>query len=166
MQKLAALAFVLLSATACSKKAGGGDACDGSIKHLMSLQGDEMKGAPPEMKTQMEAMMNKVSSAMIKSCVDTKWSKEVTDCLSAAKKMDDAKPCEEKLTPEQKTASDKAAEAAMADAPPPGGAMKKEEAPPAPTEGSAAPAPTPTEGSAAPAPAGSADGSAAAPEAK
>jgi len=170
MQKLAALAFVLLSATACSKKSGG-DACDSSIKHLMSLQGDELKGAPPEMKTQMEAMMNKVSGAMIKSCVDTKWSKEVTDCLSAAKKMDDAKPCEEKLTPEQKTASDKAAEAAMADAQPPAGAMKKE----APTEGSAAPAPTegsaaptPTEGSAAPAPAaaGSADGSAAAPEAK
>jgi len=163
MQKFAALAFIILSATACSKKSGDGGACGDSIKHLMSLQGDELKGAPPEMKTQMETMMNKVSSAMIKSCTDTKWSKEVTDCLSATKTMEDAKPCEEKLTPAQKTASDEAAKAAMSDMAPPTGAMKKDDMPtaPAPTEGSAAP--TPTEGSAAPAPTegSAADGSAA-----
>lgn len=147
MQKFAVLAFVIISAGACSKKGGDGGSCGDSIKHLMSLQGDALKDAPPEMKAEMDATMAKVSAAMIQSCTDTKWSKEVTDCLSAVKKLDDAKPCEEKLTPEQKTASDKAAAAALAEMPPPGGAMKKkEEAPPEP-EGTVAP--------------GSADGSAA-----
>jgi hypothetical protein len=131
------VAIALTAAVGCKKKdgAGGGSDCAGAVDHMMQVQmGSMPKDMPEDMKKQMNDMMNKAKAAIVKSCVDTKWSGDAISCIKSIKSEDESKKCDEKLTKDQRDAAEKAAAEATGMG---GPAMKKDEEPKAP-EGSAA----------------------------
>ena len=132
------VAIALTAAVGCKKKdgAGGGSDCAGAVDHMMQVQmGSMPKDMPADMKKQMDDMMGKAKAAIIKSCVDTKWSGDAISCIKSIKSEDESKKCDEKLTKDQRDAAEKAA----ADATGMGGpAMKKDDDMKAPPEGGSA----------------------------
>jgi hypothetical protein len=105
--------------TACGKKGGGasGD-CAAAVDHMMTVSVASMpKDMPEDMKKAMNDMIAKAKGAVTKSCVDTRWSAEVINCIKAAKTDEEGRKCEESLTQEQRDAAKKAASAAAGEPP-------------------------------------------------
>ena len=83
------------------------DDCKSVSQHLIDL-GREENDAVGDERAKALRTMGAASEAMLKTCRDMKWSKDMTDCMLAATKIDDAEACGEKLTQEQKDAWAKA----------------------------------------------------------
>jgi len=111
----------LMLVAACSKGSGGGaksgDDCGVAVAHMAELQKTGLpKGMPEAQLKKLEAVVAKTGEAIAASCREMKWSKEAVTCIKDLKSVDEAKQCDDKFTPEQRKAAEKAAETAMEEA--------------------------------------------------
>jgi hypothetical protein len=101
-----AFSLVALLALGCGGKKSGDceSAVDKAVDGMAAARKERLANAPPELAErakQMEAVTGKLKAAIVKRCVEDKWSAEVIDCYAKASSMPDMKACRNKLPTEQ-----------------------------------------------------------------
>lgn len=112
---------VSMIVAACGKGSSSdgkaGDECTAAIAHMTSLQRTNLpKDLSAAEQQKVKVVIAKTSGAIEASCRDTQWPKEAIACLKGLKSMEDEKQCYDKLTQEQHTAVQTAAQRALAEA--------------------------------------------------
>ena len=104
--------FALVALAGCGKKGSEakGD-CGVSVENAVKVSTEVLKSSGFS-----DATIVKIREASLVRCKEDKWSNDVLKCLTAAKKSDDIKNCNNMMTKEQRDNMDKALAAMAADA--------------------------------------------------
>jgi hypothetical protein len=99
------LGLVLIAACKASSPPARPEACEKAIGHLATMQ--NVSDSDPLAKYMHDVIVAS-ARAMTTRCSEDAWSAEAVACFAGARSTPAVKQCTEQLTPEQRTAMDKA----------------------------------------------------------